>query len=347
LRLLQETSDLLQRMNARDPAENGTVKSTAGSGSSAGARGSGNLGNVYRAPVGMHDAPDFAKQSPHGGDARKNSLDEAFSGRAGAQAPSVLAGSSGAGAAPAAGAAPVAAPDAAPAVPEPFLTDVVWTERHWNRASRQLQALMQVQDSLEFDPEGWLVPDGHLPRLEQASAQLPQSPAAWLLLAEAQLRRGLPLQSIASCDAGLALDSGLNRARYIRALGHWRLQQFALAEGDLTSSLDDRHGLAPQGEDRARRLRARGAVRMQRRDMAGMCEDFGAACALGECEELILARAQQHCLPVAATELQAGPNARQHNTSASPEGETSDVKGAGASSADPSKPDVATGEVKP
>lgn len=324
LRLLQETADLLQLMNARDPAENGAPKNGAGEGYRAGARGSGNLGNVYRAPVGMHDAVNPAKPGEHGGDARKNALDEAFSGCAGA------------------GAEPPTAATAAPGTDfsDVSLADAVWTEKHWNKASRQLQALLQAQDSLEPDADGWLVPDGLLPQLEQVSARLPQSPGARLLLAEAQLRRGLPLQSIASCDAALALDSSLSRARYIRALGHWRLQQLALAENDLTSSLDDRHGFAPQGEDRARRLRARGTVRMQRRDMAGMCEDFGAACALGECEGLILARTQQYCLPSGSPETPASPESRLESTPVLPEGEKSTAP-------DQLKSAVGTKEAKP
>lgn len=331
LRLLQETTDLLQLMNARDPAENGAIRNHAGSNHRAGVRGSGNLGNVYRAPVGMHDAADPAKPGERGGDARKNALDEAFSGcvGAGAEAPPVAD----------------AAPDTG--FPDASLADAVWTERHWNNASRQLQALLQAQDVLASDADGWLVPDGFLPQLEQVSARLPQSPAAWLLLAEAQLRRGLPLQSIASCDAALALDSGLSRARYIRALGHWRLQQLALAENDLTSSLDDRHGFTAQGEDRARRLRARGTVRMQRRDVPGMCEDFGAACALGECEGLILARAQQYCLPSGYSDTQASPEARQENTPAAPEGEKATAPEAESSPSDLSKSASGTKEAKP
>lgn len=188
--------------------------------------------------------------------------------------------------------------------PPPALSDEVWTRSHWSLAARRLQAMFAVQDMLaDVDPDGWLVRAVDLPLLEQTALLLPDSPSVWLLLAEAQMRHDLPLQSVASCDAALDLDSGLSRARYIRALGHMRLQQPALAEADLTVSLARRHGLEPQGEDRARRLRARGAVRMQLRDTAGMCEDFGAACALGDCEGLILVRAQGQCLPAAAVEM--------------------------------------------
>ena len=321
--LLGETAALVHLMNARDPAQAGAAHAQAeGNCNSPDAilRGSGNLGTVYRAPVGMYDAAGAGSGGAHGGDARKNALDELFSGCAG----------TGAGARPdlpaVSGAAASTPPDdATPAAPQPSLPsldDAAWTARHWEAASGQLQALLRAQDLMEADAEGWLVPDGMLPRLERASARLPQSPTIWLLLAEAQLRRGLPLQSVAACDAALALAPGLNRARYIRALGHWRLQQLALAEDDLTSSLDTRHGLAPQGEDRARRLRARGAVRMQRRDLTGMCEDFGAACALGECEGLILARAQKYCLPSAPAGTGAGVETGQQGDRLTPETES-------------------------
>lgn len=326
--LLGETASLLRLMNTRDPAHAGSARiRAAGNGNDPDVplRGSGNLGTAYRAPVGMHDATGVGSGGAHGGDARKNALDEIFSGCAGTGA--------GARPAPAASGGTTSTPsdDAMPAAVQPSLPsldDAVWTERHWEAASDRLQALLRAQDLMEADAEGWLVPDGVLPRLERASARLPQSPTVWLLLAEAQLRRGLPLQSVASCDAALALAPGLNRARYIRALGHWRLQQLALAEDDLTSSLDARHGLAPQGEDRARRLRARGAVRMQRRDLTGMCEDFGAACALGECEGLILARAQEYCLPSAPAGTGAGAETRQHDSRPTPDMENKGQRGA-------------------
>lgn len=338
--LLGETAALLHLMNARDPAQAGAARAQSEgncNGPDAGIRGSGNLGTDYRAPVGMYDAAGAGSGGVLGGDARKNALDELFSGCAGTgtaarpDLPAVSGEATPEASQPAASGetTPEASqpavsgettPEAQPSLPS--LDDAVWTARHWEAASGQLQALLRAQDLMEADAEGWLVPDGVLPRLERACARLPQSPVIWLLLAEAQLRRGLPLQSVASCDAALALAPGLNRARYIRALGHWRLQQLALAEDDLTSSLDTRHGLAPQGEDRARRLRARGAVRMQRRDLTGMCEDFGAACALGECEGLILARAQKYCLPSAPVGTGAGAETRQQGSPLTPETES-------------------------
>lgn len=159
----------------------------------------------------------------------------------------------------------------------------------------RLEAAVAVQEALQASPEGWLARADALSALERAATLLPESGVVRLLLAEAQLQGGLPQRSADSCTEALRLSPSLGRARYVRALAHWRLQQLALAEDDLSASLDGRQGEAPQGMVRAVRLRARGAVRMLRRDAAGMCADFSEACALGDCEGLALARERQQC----------------------------------------------------
>ncbi len=162
----------------------------------------------------------------------------------------------------------------------------------------KLEAVISVQNTLHSASKEWLVSSFSLSTLEQASILLPESAAVWLLLAEAQLQSGLPQRSIDSCTESLRLAPSLGRARYIRALAHLRLQQLALAEGDLNASLAHHQNEAPKNDALAARLRARGAVRMLRRDMAGMCEDFFTACALGDCEGLALAREQHQCTDV-------------------------------------------------
>lgn len=355
LHLLRESAALLQLMNSRllpetrqgesdsgNPVSTASPANTASPASPASparSAGSGFGRSVFRAPVSL---PDVAGHGEQRGNAHKNALDELFSGRAGTgmgarRPPSAVAAPSvrpeaktnptgsvsDAASDPAAGVvAGAVAPEAAPLpqAPPPALSDEVWAQSHWSLAARRLQAMFDVQDMLaDADPDGWLVQAGDLPRLEQAALLVPDSPSVWLLLAEAQMRHDLPLQSVASCDAALDLDSGLSRARYIRALGHLRLQQMALAEADLTVSLARRYGIEPQGEDRARRLRARGAVRMQRQDTAGMCEDFSAACALGDCEGLALARAQGQCLPPAVVKLREAAPSTGANGADSPE----------------------------
>ena len=162
--------------------------------------------------------------------------------------------------------------------------------------AERLHAASVAQDALRLSSEGWLASAEDLASLERAAAALPQSAGVRLLLAEAQLQAGLPQRSVDSCTEALRLAPDLNRARYIRALAHWRLQQLALAEDDLDAALEGWHGSPPQIPDQARRLRARGAVRMLRRDVTGMCADFSAACALGDCDGLAAARKQNFCL---------------------------------------------------
>ena len=183
---------------------------------------------------------------------------------------------------------------AIPGVKTPEVERDFWQTRDWQRMSARLNGLWLAQAALDLTPEGWLTGAEALSTLERATREAPRSPTVRLLLAEAQLQRNLPQQSIESCTEALRLAPGSNlisgRARYIRALAHWRLQQLALAEDDLNAALHTRTPSAPQGAEQARRLRARGAVRMLRRNYPGMCADFSAACALGDCEGLAVAR---------------------------------------------------------
>ena len=197
--------------------------------------------------------------------------------------------------------------------------------RDWQRMGARLNGLWLAQAALDLTPEGWLTRADALSTLEQAARQAPRSPTVRLLLAEAQLQRNLPQQSIESCTEALRLAPGSNlisgRARYIRALAHWRLQQLALAEDDLNAALHTRTPSTPQGAEQARRLRARGAVRMLRRNYPGMCADFSAACALGDCEGLAVARAQKYCRTRAATAPQSAPAGLPPSFLAAPAGQ--------------------------
>lgn len=199
--------------------------------------------------------------------------------------------------------------------------EMVTVRRHWpaslaearqradglEAASLRLDALWQALESVRALPGGWSCAPEALPALELAAAGARENAAVWLLLAEAQMQRDLPQAAVASAGEALrllAVDGAghpaaarlAGRARYVRALGHWRLGQPALAEADLDASLRaPRPESAPQGEELARRLRARGAVRMLRRNVEGMCADFMAACGLGDCEGLAVARRRGHC----------------------------------------------------
>ena len=174
----------------------------------------------------------------------------------------------------------------------------------------EITASLTALDALHLSPEGWLTSADALPKLENAAAALPHSAAVQLLLAEAQLQAGMPQRSIHSCSAALDLAPALARGRYIRALAHWRLQQMALAEDDLSAALSTTDEAFLRTPDRVRMLRARGALRMLRNNAEGMCSDLTAACALGDCEGLAAARNQQFCTGQADGESPAQPSGK-------------------------------------
>lgn len=172
----------------------------------------------------------------------------------------------------------------------------------------EISACLTALDALRLSPEGWLTSAEALPMLENAAANLPRSAAVQILLAEAQLQAGMPQRSIFSCSAALDLAPTLARGRYIRALAHWRLQQMALAEDDLSAALNTTDAAFLRTPDRVRMLRARGALRMLRNNAAGMCSDLTAACALGDCDGLAAARNQQLCTGLAEGDSPTPPS---------------------------------------
>ncbi|MDE5878414.1 MAG: translation initiation factor IF-2, partial [Desulfovibrio sp.] len=173
-------------------------------------------------------------------------------------------------------------------------------------AALRLEARWRALGEAQGAPGGWACAAEALPALERAVNGAPENAALWLLLAEARLQRDLPQGAVEAAGEalgrlgegpGTAANARLEgRARYVRGLGHWRLGQPALAEADLDAALREgpAESAAPD-EERVRRLRARGAVRLLRRNVDGMCEDLSAACALGDCEGLAVARGRGHC----------------------------------------------------
>ncbi|MDR2745178.1 MAG: tetratricopeptide repeat protein [Desulfovibrio sp.] len=157
-----------------------------------------------------------------------------------------------------------------------------------------LKGLWQVRGAVSPTQTGMFIDANALPLLKKAVSLAPQSPVARLALAEAQLQQGLPEQCVHSCGEALRLKPDLYRARYVRALALMRLRQLALAEADLNALMAV--GIPADGPEMAGCLRTRGAVRLLRGDYRRMCEDFTAACGLGDCEGLAEARGQGHCL---------------------------------------------------
>lgn len=160
------------------------------------------------------------------------------------------------------------------------------------RQTAWLRALLgPARQALAAAEDGWLATADQALALERAATRVAESPLLWLLLAEAALQRDQPQRSVGACGRALALAPHLARARYVRALGYWRLHQLALAENDLSLILHD----APHAS-MTPWLRARGAIRMLRGNTTGMCEDFLVACVQGgDCDGLEMARRQGLC----------------------------------------------------
>ena len=179
-------------------------------------------------------------------------------------------------------------------------------------AAQRLEALWRALAAAQAAPGPWACGPEALASLERGVRDAPENAALWVLLAEARLQRDLPQGAEAAAAEALDLlgrngathpaDARLAaRARYVRGLAHWRLGQPALAEADLDAALHPPVAeSAPDEAERARRLRARAAVRLARHNVAGMCADFAAACALGDCEGLALARSRGQCRGAAA-----------------------------------------------
>lgn len=162
-----------------------------------------------------------------------------------------------------------------------------------------LDTLWQIRQTLASGQE---YDSADLASLAKAA---PQSPLVRLLLAEALLEENMPGECVEQADA--ALDLGLSlageqssvwkflrpRLRYARAIAQWRLNHLALAENDLDAALLEAKNLPPKNGIKI--LDARGILKMQRRDLAGMCADFAQACSLGNCQSLARARRMGQC----------------------------------------------------
>ncbi len=139
--------------------------------------------------------------------------------------------------------------------------------------------------------------------LDRLTAALDMDPAllpARVAQAELLLREDRPRAVLRALDDLPAVSPGethsgpdsrlLARGLRLRALGHLRAGQPALAEQDLDASL-----LLDAAE--AETWLARGAVRQTRERPDGMCADYLQACRLGRCDGLAAARAAHLCPP--------------------------------------------------
>lgn len=179
--------------------------------------------------------------------------------------------------------------DLAPLPEEPALRD-----EDWLCLASHLEGLWLGLCALQGANENWLCKAKDLPALERAISLKASDPWLLTLLAEARLIHDLPQLAVKTATSALTFAPELERARYIRALAHWQLQQFGLAENDLTMILQNKEISQLR---RLPYLRARGAVRLFLGRFEGMCQDFADACSLGDCDGLKHARSLSHCLP--------------------------------------------------
>lgn len=173
----------------------------------------------------------------------------------------------------------------------------------------QLDALWMYLQILPDLRSLWEAPTLVQKQMQHALTLAPQQPLLWCALGEAQLQLDLPQKALASLNEALKFAPDLARALYARGVAHLRLQQSALAEKDLTAALNLQANTVHW-------LRARGAVRMVREDYGPMCEDFLAACALGDCDGLITARKRDLCLPAPEAKSDSAPSKAPATTEA-------------------------------
>ncbi len=158
------------------------------------------------------------------------------------------------------------------------------------RIAQSLEALWLYYEALHFFDDIWKEPET-VRHLLQKSLHLDKRFAGtWTALGEVQLQMDEALYALESLNTALTISPNAARALYIRGLGHLRLQQPVLAVTDFRAAL-------AQEPNNTAWLRASGIAYMMLNDIQSMCQDFEKACALGDCEGLLVTREQGHCLP--------------------------------------------------
>lgn len=114
--------------------------------------------------------------------------------------------------------------------------------------------------------------------------------------ADAAVRRLLALEAN---PTGASHSSVWNRlladALHLRGLAHAQINQFALAETDFSSAIARLERIGLEDNFKMAVLKSRAELRMHKGDESGMCQDFMAACALGDCRGLSRMRQRGQC----------------------------------------------------
>ena len=159
-------------------------------------------------------------------------------------------------------------------------------------AVRSLRALRLYADALASFSGIWNDPSASRDVFLEALDIAPQTPLILNALGDATLQLGRSQEAVELQTRALVLNPSFARAYHSRGLANLALNLPFVAERDLTQAVS----LAPA---RAAYVRDRGVARLLRENIPGMCEDFYAACVLGDCVKLHWAVEHKRCSPQA------------------------------------------------
>lgn len=161
----------------------------------------------------------------------------------------------------------------------------------WN-ISRALQKGDSVETALD---QGMAGKGQFLPvmiRAGEKRLKVQETQAALAIFEEALLRLE---QSDREKDSEILKKYLEGRLLRLRGLAHWRQNQLALAEKDLSRALSLLNATGLPLDLRGESYLDLGALRKARRNIAGMCSAYRDACALGLCTPLAASRRQGLC----------------------------------------------------
>ncbi|MBQ7456923.1 MAG: hypothetical protein IJS54_04910 [Desulfovibrio sp.] len=163
--------------------------------------------------------------------------------------------------------------------------------QNWLKLANTLKALWLTQQAITPLQTNWLTQASAQENLEEANRLHPKDPRILTLLGEACLLHNNPQKALDYTSLALSIAPQTHRARYIRALGYWKMHQLGLAENDLSLAID---ACTPK-KAAPSYYRERGTVRMILGKTESMCADFHTACQMGDCEGLKYARSKNLC----------------------------------------------------
>ncbi len=146
------------------------------------------------------------------------------------------------------------------------------------RLARGMEAIVLYRRALPRLDGIWREPQKVLDAMRTALALDQENPALHCAFGEACLQLGRSHEAMEAQTRALRLDPAFARAYHSRGVAYLALRLPALATADFTEAIR----LSPR---KALYHRDRGMAHLAQKDTAGMCRDFYAACALGDCAQ--------------------------------------------------------------